>query len=336
MIYREIDVTEKNLKRELGDIKQRINISSLNEAMRFPKYFQLETIRICNAHCPFCPVDEWDKTTPLISQELFDKVVDEMSHHADWIEFVAIQRAGEPLLDKKIVPRVKQLKDAGIKKVTMSTNASRLFEDKAVGLLEAGLDEIMLSIDAVDKENYEKTRVGLNYEEVLSNIKRFFHLRDQIKPDCMIRVRGVSFYDISNLMHQQALKQWESFWAELKNDTDRIYMKKAHSWGNQKVWEGHTPDFGDVFHPCVLPWSTMHITAMGQVALCGQDFDGLANLGDLNEQSIAEVWQGEKFQNVRKKHSSGCRNDIEYCQGCRLFDLDNNLENWQQKRLSDS
>ncbi len=336
MIYEKIDVTETTLNKELEDIRRRADVDSLQDALYFPKYFQIETIRICNAHCPFCPVDEWDKSVPLMADNLFDKIVEEMSDYSDWIEFLALQRAGEPLLDKKIVKRVKKLKDIGIKRVSISTNASRLFEKKSIELLEAGLDEIMLSIDAVDKENYEKTRVGLNYNDVIANIRGFFKLRDQINPNCVIRVRGVSFYDINNIQHQEALKKWENFWGELRKDTDRIYMKKAHNWGNQKEWEGHTPSYGNVFHPCVLPWSTMHVTAMGIVPLCPQDFDGVANLGDINTQSIAEVWRGEKWQKVREQHSTGRRNEISLCRGCRLFDLDNNLENWQQKRLSDS
>ena len=70
---------------------------------------------------------------------MFEKIAAEMARYSDWIDAVCIQRAGEPLLDKKLGSRIQILKEAGIKKITMSTNASLLTQEKSVELLEAGL-----------------------------------------------------------------------------------------------------------------------------------------------------------------------------------------------------
>ena len=183
MITNVKDVNATNLKGELDHIAQRLNLSDINETQYFPKYLQLETVRVCDARCPFCAIDQWDKSTPLMSDKLFEKIVSELAGYSHWIEAVCIQRAGEPLLDKKLGPRIKMLKDAGIKKVTMSTNASQLNQDKAIELLEAGLDDIMLSIDSIDKEAYEKIRIGLSFENVMNNIQGLFAVRDEIKPE---------------------------------------------------------------------------------------------------------------------------------------------------------
>jgi len=326
-----VDGTETTVieqKEELGQIAQRLKLGNLEEALYFPKYFQVETIRLCNARCPFCSVDQWDKSHPFMADALYDKIVAEMSEYADWIEFVAVQRAGEPLLDQKIVSRIAKLKRAGIRRVSLSTNASKLDDAMARALLQSGLDEIMFSIDSIDEESYRRMRVGLPYEEVVANIRNFFRVRQECRPDCIVRVRGVSFYDLSREEHRQELKRWEAFWAPLTGPQDRIYMKRAHNWGNQKEWKGHIPENQEwVYHPCVLPWSTMHISAMGIVALCPQDYDAKMNLGDINASSMAEVWRNAKWQAIRRQHASGRRNEISFCQGCRLFDLDNSLEN---------
>ena len=326
MIVNKNKVTKASLNLEMMDIARRLNLDNYKEALEFPKYFQIETGRLCNAHCPFCPADEWDKSTPFMSVELFDKIVDEISHYSDWITFVTVQRAGEPLMDKNIGRHIAELKAAGIKKVLLSTNASLLTEKKATEILEAGLDEIMLSIDSVDKEQYEKMRVGLKYETTIKNIENFFRLRDIINPEMLVRVRGVSFFNLTDSDQRDEMERWESFWSLLRKPHDRIYMKQAHSWGNQVEWEGNIPDYGSIYHPCILPWSTMHITAMGIVPLCGQDYDAHMNIGDINTQSIAEVWKNEKWTEIREKHQSGNRNDISMCRGCRLFDEEFSLE----------
>jgi radical SAM protein with 4Fe4S-binding SPASM domain len=184
----------------------------------------------------------------------------------------------------------------------------------------------MLSIDSVEKEQYEQMRVGLNYEQVMGNIRGFFRLRDELKPDCIIRVRGVSFHDPTVPEDLAEIQRWEHFWDGMKKPHDRIYMKRAHTWGNQRVVEGHSPVYDLVYHPCVIPFSTMHVTAMGHVALCPQDFDATINFGDLNTSSIEEVWRGAKMSDMRALHMSGNRNEVSLCQGCRLFDEEFSLE----------
>jgi radical SAM protein with 4Fe4S-binding SPASM domain len=228
------------------------------------------------------------------------------------------------------VERVRKLKQANIKCVSMSTNASLLTEDKTRALFDAGLDELMFSIDTVDKETYEKTRIGLKFDTAVKNIKMFFRLRDELKPDTKIRVRGVFFEDPDKEEHKKHIGMWEDFWGRLKKPNDRIYLKRAHNWGNQKVWEDKLKKYDWVYHPCVLPWSTLHITTMGIVPLCPQDYDAKMNIGDINENTIAEVWRNENWTRIRELHSTGSRNEIRFCQGCRLFDLDFSLEKKEQ------
>ena len=75
---------------------------------------------------------------------------------------------------------------------------------------------------------------------------------------------------------------------------------------------------------------------MGKVPFCTLDYDAKDDYGNVNEQSIAEIWRSEKWNRVRQLHATGQRNDFAFCHGCKLFDLDASLENWQQKELYDS
>ena len=334
MILSPEDLTPEALANELDELARKIGVADLSEALRFPRFFQIETTRLCNARCPFCAIDQWDKSTPFMADSLWEKIAAELIDWKDWVRFVDVQRAGEPLLDKKIYARVKQLKDGGLRHVGMATNASALNADNARRLLEAGIDELMISIDSVIKEEYQKLRVGLDYDKVIENIRGYFSLRDQINPESKIRVRAVCVCEPNR--ESEIIEPWEAFWAPLKGPHDRIYMKRAHSWGNQVEFQGTPPQDATILHPCIIPWSTMHITAMGTVALCPHDYDGKAKLGDINTQSIAEVWRSIKMQEIRDLHASGKRNALPFCRGCRTFDEDFSLErdksNWRTKQ----
>jgi len=338
MILSRDELTAERLEAELESLADRIEVPELKDALRFPRFFQVETTRLCNAHCPFCAIDQWDKSVPMMADSLWEKVAAELIEWKDWVRFVDLQRAGEPLLDKKIYRRVRQLKDGGIKHIGMSTNASGLNERNARALLEAGIDELMLSIDAVDKENYEKSRVGLNFEQVMENIRRYFRLRDEIHPESQIRVRAVCVFDPDK--DPGAVRAWEDFWGPLKKPQDRIYMKRMHSWGNQVALDGTPSPDDEVLHPCIIPWSTMHITAMGRVALCPHDYDAKADLGDINKHSIAVVWRATKLTEVRRLHATGQREAIDFCKGCRTFDeefsLERDKDNWRTVRKQEA
>lgn len=312
--------------RALGTIPRRLGLETLDETNYFPRFVQVETTRLCNANCPFCPADIWDKSTPFMSDTLFDKIVEEIKDYAHWIRWVNMQKAGEPLLDKKIFSRIAKMKDAGVGTVTMASNCSALTDKNARALINSGLDELMISIDSVEKETYEKMRVGLNYERVIANITNFFKVRKEMNSKMTVRVRAVALFDEGDPRFMKEWDQWSAFWEKYREPHDRIYMKRAHNWGNTKELEGQIPVFQEVFHPCIIPWSSINIASDGTVALCTQDYDAVANLGNINHQSITEVWRGKKFEDVRKLHSTGCRNEIGFCKGCTVYDEEFSLE----------
>ncbi len=318
--------TPQQLELEMRDLARRLKLENIAQAMRFPRFVLVETVHACNSRCPFCTVDKWKTDTPFMPDALFDKIADELIRHADWIFYVYLQKAGEPLLDKKIAPRIRRLKAGGIKRINLSTNASLLTETKAVELMEAGLDEIMLSIDSLEKEEYESLRPGLKFETVMDNIHTVFKMRDRIKPDMLIRIRGILFKDLETPEGKAFIENWERFWNGLKKEQDRIYMKRPHSWGNQHSWQDNIPQYDLCYHPCILPWSTFNINSDGSVPLCGQDYEAKHCMGNVNDNTIQEIWTGEPFQEVRRLHSQGNRNELSFCRGCRLFDEEFSLE----------
>ena len=327
MILSKAECTERRLDKELEAIANKLNLESIDEALYFPRFVQLETTRLCNAQCPMCLIDKWDKSVPFMSDELFNKLATELCEYSDWIRWVCVQKAGEPMLDKKIGSRIKRLKAGGIQSVTMSTNASALTEKRSREILEAGIDDLMISFDSIDKKEYEAIRVGLNYENVLANIRRYFKLRDEVNPSSIIRVKGVHFFDPNDPKQIEYRQTWEEFWEDERQPHDRIYMKPAHTWGNQIELGDQAVDHGaEILHPCIMPWSTIQITAMGTICLCPHVYDAIYDLGNLVDQSIAEVWRSSALERIRRLHSTGERNDIPLCVGCVTYDEEFALE----------
>lgn len=322
MIHSFDEVTDERLNVELQSICDALQIKSLQDALRFPRYVQIETMRNCNARCPFCAVDVWDKVQPWMTDELFESIVKQLAPHVDWIRWVNMQKAGEVTLDPHAAERIGKLKAVGIRHVLIATNGALLDRDCAIQYLSAGIDEVMFSIDRVDPLGYSEAKTGLDYETVVANIRGFMALRNKHWPHVRVRIRGLYFGDFDSLQAQLALNEYQTFWASDTRPGDRVHFQRPHNWGGQFDWGGRLHAFRDVYHPCIMPWSTLSITAMGRIALCPQDFNANLQLGDARLESLEDIWRSVALQRLRALHASGQRNEIAYCRGCVLYDRD--------------
>jgi len=73
----------------------------------------------------------------------------------------------------------------------------------------------------------------------------------------------------------------------------------------------------DIYKTCSSPFTSIDITASGDVAPCHIFYDLV--FGNLNENSIFKIWHGEKFQKFRKYFSQN--NLLPVCSGCCILYL---------------
>jgi radical SAM protein with 4Fe4S-binding SPASM domain len=323
------------LKQHLKNISEKLDINEINEIDYFARYLEIEAYDGCNFDCIMCPLGKSIyKGGGGISLQLFDKIVSEISEYKDWIKLVCLSRNGEPLLNKNITTMVKKLKEAGIKRVNFSTNASALTEKKSHDLLKAGLDEIRFSIDGYTKETFENVRKGSKFENVLRNCLNFIRIRDKFKFKTQIQIRFVE-----QKKNEHELKLWRDFWLSKLQKTDVVASKKLHSWGNE-IENGQSFKFereidSSLNEPCISPFSTLEILYDGTVPLCGCDYKPTVNLGNVKNNSLKNIWNSEKFKKVRDQHASGNRNEIPICVGCEIWDTKIKSVHYNKKKIFD-
>jgi radical SAM protein with 4Fe4S-binding SPASM domain len=307
-----------NLEKETQLISKRLDLQTIDQINHFARYVEIESFDGCNLNCVMCPLGkDIYEGGGAIPQKLFKKIVGELAPYADWIKLVCLSRNGEPLLNRNVASMVKQLKDIGIKRVNFSTNATALTEKRSYELIKSGLDEIRFSIDGFTKETFEKVRKGGKYEKILNNCLRFIKIRDEIgkgKPQVQIRF-------VEQKANTHELESWKNFWLSKVQLTDVVASKKMHSWGNElKSYEGRIDQ--NVAMPCISPFSTLEILYDGTVPLCGCDYKPTVVLGNVKNNSLKEIWNNEKFKQMRDLHSSGNRNKISICVGCKIWDIE--------------
>ena len=206
---------EQQLKDYL--IKRIDNKDKFENLLEFPKYIEIETVNACNARCPMCTINDWERNYPVMKDDVFNKISDEIIENKKFVKRVSLYRDGEPLIDKKMPQRINKFFKNGIKNTSIATNVSLLNEKKSRDLLEAGLGMVIFSIDSLQKDVFEKIRVRLKFEEVKENAIKFLQLRDKINPECRVWIRM-----IRQESNKNEFDEYYKFWSKYTSEVDRI------------------------------------------------------------------------------------------------------------------
>jgi MoaA/NifB/PqqE/SkfB family radical SAM enzyme len=319
-----MDTIRSNAETIMSSFAQTQRLSVIEDLTYFPLYIQIETVSICNARCVMCPVEEWTRDNTIMKPELFQKIVVELANYADWLERVTIQLDGEPLIDKQLENRIRQLKEIGIKCVAFSSNGSLMRQPRIDAIIQSGIDEVTFSIDGATAETFEAIRKPLKYDRCIKNIEEFIAARNRLNPQLCIRIRMA--------IQEANVNEFDTFiafWQERLGSQDQAYGKLLHNWGNwlkgYDLQRGQDPETLNV-NPCTSPFGSLDIFTDGRVPLCCSDYNAAICLGDVTKSSIKEIWNDDLFGNVRSMHLSQGRNGIGMCHNCNVWDTTSKIE----------
>jgi sulfatase maturation enzyme AslB (radical SAM superfamily) len=266
---------------------------------RFPPVVRVETTNACNARCTICPHRAMKRPIRKMDEGLFARIIDECA--AAGCRELHLHNFGEPLLDDRLADRIRAAKRRGIARIKIFSNGSLLDQRRARDLIAAGLDEIKISFDGASAEEYERIRVPLKFDRVVENIAQLVVLRNQMRSAMKIRVACCSTSDKQATMRT------------LEKLVDGFSFGKIHNWTGTESSAARQ----GIRKPCSRLWRTLTVLAGGEVALCCLDYDGGHLLGRIDEgSSLADVWRGAAYREVRRRHLQGRQAEIALCANC--------------------
>jgi radical SAM protein with 4Fe4S-binding SPASM domain len=130
----------------------------------------IEPTSECNLQCATCVRHSWNEPTGYLPWETYARLIAGLPKIGTCRK-IAFWGFGEPLLHPDIVRMVAEAHALGLE-TEIITNGLLLDEAMAHGLVDAGLDTMVFSIDGTSDESYEDVRSGANLAQVLANIQR--------------------------------------------------------------------------------------------------------------------------------------------------------------------
>jgi molybdenum cofactor biosynthesis enzyme MoaA len=266
--------------------------------MSYMKYLQIETTTLCNGACVFCVHPTLKREKTVMDPDLFEKIVAQIPELPD-IGNLYLHGVGEPLLDHRIASgerfRVARKYYGG--PVVLYTNGSRVTFEWADKIFQEGLlNGIIISLNATTRAERLAAMGFDDYDQVVSMARRL----SAAHPG-KVDVRGIAS---TNLLEDAAvyIKQWGM----------GGHLFHEMNWGGEHGRPRGTPRT----HACHRTQEHMKILVDGRVSLCCADGEGDVILGDLNQQTIKEVWDGQLATKYREYHNTGRIGELKLCARC--------------------
>lgn len=269
-----------------------------------PTMLQLESSTACDARCVFCPHKDMQRAGGVMDEGLYRKIIADAAEAG--IGEVLLFLNGEPLLFPKLFDWLEMLREHGLG-TTIFTNGAKLSLANTFRLLRFDdvIRTVVFSLGGVDEETY-KAVMGLDYGTVKANLEMFLYVNnDHVPVEAHIP-----------LMSQTAgfMGRWRDLWGELLPAAPTDMFNFAGLLSDEmelRETDTHRKQ------PCAR---LDHLAVLwdGRVCLCCMDAEGQVILGDLNDQSLMNVFNGELATHYRSMHAAGRYEELELCCDCNM------------------
>ena len=269
---------------------------------------QVETTNLCNAKCIFC-VHGQIQEHGTMSDLLYAKILSEASKLNPPPKQFIPMLTGEPFLDPHMADRIGQAQAAlPATEIHLYTNGSRLTEKIVQRLTLIPNFHLNISANGASRETRRRLTGLDDYDYV---------------------ARMIDYVDAQHIVHTVSLVQHPSLTGEEHEAFNRRWGRPTSASSCREPYVFQHLNFAGLawaldrnnFTRCIHATSHMTVLWDGKVNLCCMDPLGRKIFGDLNRQTVAEVWFSEERQRYRSLHEQRRGTECDVCRDCNIFSV---------------
>ncbi len=288
----------------------------------FPRVMNIEPTNRCNLRCVYCPRTRARKGCGDMDWTLFQRLIDEAADHEPLI-MLHLFKDGESFLHPRIIDMIRYAKKRKVAKtVRLNSNALSWSDAIIEGMLEAGLDDVTVSIDAADPATYYRHKGVDALVRVEKNIQRLLDRRAQLgltRPFVRVKIMEFDGIDASEIRRFQG--KWHG-------SADAVQVTGIHNWSGAIKGLTPTDEASPSRYPCVILWYSLVVNFNGEVTVCSVDWDTTINVGDVNTETLCRIWGGPKIKSVRRAHLEGRLQNYPVCRDCLVWVSSGDMTEW--------
>ena len=289
--------------------------------LKTPYLIHIFPIYACNFVCKYClfSVDKskrgfiTDKN--VMGLDMFKKCMDDLLEFEERIKVLRFVGMGEPLMHPNIVEMVEYASSRNIfNKIEILSNGSLLTPDMTDALSEVGLDRIAISIQGTTAQKYyDVCGYKINLDKFMDNMRCAYE-----KGSFKLHIKIIDYA----LNDEEDKKKFYEMFGDICDTIGVEYVGNIFDNSDKDKITGMKTktQFGlessDV-KICPQPYFAMYLNPDGKVVPCySMKYPSI--VGNCNNQTMYEIWNGLPFKNFRKKMLDGIQTN-NVCKKCEII-----------------
>lgn len=274
----------------------------------------------CNLTCSFCDlhsgrIPDVESYKGQMTLDIWRTLMQQLNSLGYKLKQLQIHGNGEPLMNKKIAEFISIAKQMEVaESIRVTTNGTLLTPATLERIIQAGIDEIRVSVDAGNAELWEKFKGKSLYKNLEQNL---YHAIDYMTfhPEVKLNLKYSTVsadqdlsYGVTDSFKDSVL---QSYAGRIKSPNvilssmpvvtmmdGLIHLRKTHPT------------------PCELPFYSLFVKFDGRVSVCCADITNLLDLGNIHTEGLSAIIHGSVLSEFRLKHLDGQFDEIPICLYC--------------------
>ncbi len=272
-----------------------------------PLVLQIEPTNHCNLECVCCARKQMHRQKGFMELDLYERIIDDAANSK--VRLIHLYLHGEPMLHPRIIDMVRYTKKRGLS-LTVATNGMAFDTEVIEEMLRAGVswpDRLIFSMLGHSKKLHEKMMKGVKHERVVANLRELLKIKNANGSHGPI----VELHYCVTPANEHEASQCASQW---KKTVDHVLVntmsKQFSRFGTDslKTMQRNTT--------CKYIWERLTVLWNGDVTPCMADIDGSQILGNMQEDSIARIWNSQQLNELRQAHRNRAFSSLPLCSRC--------------------
>lgn len=293
----------------------------------YPITLSIETVNRCNLACVMCHLPHFLKQKTTLDLADLRKLFREAEELG--VPAINIGNGHEPLLYKDVDAMIEEAVNHKIMDLLLFTNGHLLTDARIEKILNSGVTRVFVSLDAATEETYNAIRVSRaksgpstgRLAEVEDNVRRLVRRREEL--GLQLPIVRVSF--VLQHANKHEIDMFRERWIDIvdavdfQRETSHAGIETMELLDEEERWKER--ELGPQLKRmapherfCHYPFDTLAIWSDGTVGPCCAYQGKNIPVGDIREQTLREIWTGEKMERLRRQHRESKLNIV--CQEC--------------------
>ena len=284
-----------------------------------PFVVYIEPSSFCNLRCKFCPqsLNAEGISKSIMDYTTFENACKSIKLFPHRLKKIRFCGTGEPLYNRSLLNMAKLSREFDLADtLELITNATLLTEDD-ITQLPIYLDKIIISLEGFSTDDYLRfSSKKIDFSRLVDNINAMASVPNK---------RAVIHVKIHHLVLPDRAECQKKLQDLFGKYVDEFFIEGVvDMWPGakqQQALEGRHRFFDSPQIPtrvCPQIFKSLQINANGDVIPCCVDWRAMNLLGNIKQQSLQDIWNGEKLRNLRLKHLLGERKTFMPCMECSM------------------